>query len=451
MSTNIVLPNLGFGMEEGRLLRWLKQPGEVVRKGDPIAEIESDKTNVELEATVDGVLAEVMFPADTVVSVGAVLARIETEAAPATIPAAPEPVAATTPAQPESARDSQRLTPLARKMLDAHGVSATEVKGTGWGGRITQDDIKGALASTPKSNGNGRPLAAPAVKKLARDKGIDLRMLSGSGTDGHITRADVEQAAHALAHAASLAAGHPQTQADFQSAASAAPVIAASSQPAMSSDEERTEVPFGKMRQMIAARLAQSMQDAPHFYVTAELDFTPVLRKLPANIGINTLLLYLTIQTLQSNLALNATFENGHVYQYKHVNLALAVALPDGLISPVLHHADDFSLAGLADRVRDLVNRARVGRLKPDELGGGTFTVSNLGMIKQVDRFTAILNPPQVGILAIGAAKERPFVIDGGLHIRTTAHLTLSADHRVVDGMVAAQFLEQFEAHLRAF
>jgi pyruvate dehydrogenase E2 component (dihydrolipoamide acetyltransferase) len=221
-------------------------------------------------------------------------------------------------------------------------------------------------------------------------------------------------------------------------------------QPA-TSDETRTEVPFGKMRQLIASRLAQSMQEAPHFYVTAELDFTPALKKLPQGITINTLLLHLAIQTLQQQPALNATLENGHIYQYKHVNLSLAVALPDGLISPVLHRADDYSLAGLADRIRDLVSRARAGRLKPDELGGGTFTVSNLGMIKQVDRFTAIINPPQVGILAIGAAKERPFVIDGGLHIRTTAHLTLSADHRVVDGMVAAQFLEQFDANLRAF
>ena len=445
MLTNIVLPNLGFGMEEGRLLRWLKQPGDAVRKGDPVAEIESDKTNVELEATVDGVVAELLFAADTMIPVGAILAKIETEPGKATI--APETVAAT--AQADSARDSQRVTPLARRMLDAHGVSAVEVKGTGFGGRITQDDIKGALATPLKPNGNGRPLAAPAVKKLARDNGLDLRMVTGTGTDGHITRADVEQALHALSHAATHVA--PSSAAAPTVASISAPTVATTPQPSFGSDDERAEIPFSKMRQMIASRLAQSMQDAPHFYVTAELDFTPVLHKLPAGIGINTLLLYLTIQTLQSQPILNATYENGHVYQYKHVNLSLAIALPDGLISPVLHHADDYSLAGLSDRVRDLVTRARNGRLKPDELGGGTFTVSNLGMIKQVDRFTAIINPPQVGILAIGAAKERPFVIDGGLHIRTTAHLTLSADHRVVDGMLAAQFLEQFENHLRAF
>jgi pyruvate dehydrogenase E2 component (dihydrolipoamide acetyltransferase) len=214
---------------------------------------------------------------------------------------------------------------------------------------------------------------------------------------------------------------------------------------------ERSEAPFSKRRQVLAARLTQSMQEAPHFYVTAALDFTSALRHLPPAVGINALVLYLAVQTLRQFPALNATFEGGKLYQYAHVNLAVAVALPDGLITPVLQHADDYSLSGLADRLRDLIERARSGHLKPAELSGGSFTVSNLGLIQQVDHFTAILNPPQVGILAVGAAKERPVVINGGLHIRTTAHLTLSADHRVIDGLVAAQFLAQFDAHLHAF
>jgi pyruvate dehydrogenase E2 component (dihydrolipoamide acetyltransferase) len=205
------------------------------------------------------------------------------------------------------------------------------------------------------------------------------------------------------------------------------------------------------MRQAIGKRLVQSAQEAPHFFVTAELDLTAALTKLPQQIGINNLLLYLTVQTLKAFPDLNATYENGHLYGYDHVNLAVAVALPNGLISPVLQAADDYSLSGLADRTRDLITRARENRLRPEELGGGTFTVSNLGMIKQIERFTAIINPPQVGILAIGAARPRPVVIDGGLHIRTTAHLTLSADHRVVDGYVAARFLETFDNQLERF
>jgi pyruvate dehydrogenase E2 component (dihydrolipoamide acetyltransferase) len=416
MLTDVVLPNLGFGMEEGRLIAWLKTPGEPVKKGEAIAEIESDKASVELEATVDGVLAAALFPADTVIPVGAVLARIDT---------APGGVAAP-PAAAEAARDIQRITPVARRMMDAHGVDSSAVKGTGWGGRITQEDIKGALTRT---GANGRPLAAPAVKRLARDNGIDLRHIAGSGPQGRVTRADVETA----------------LRTSPQSSTPVAPMVP------VAAGEDRREVPFGKMRQVIATRLSESMQQAPHFYTSAELDFTPALRKLPDGIGINTLLLYLTIQTLRQFPAMNATFERGKLYHYDHVHLAIAVAMPDGLITPVLHNADDYSLTGLAARSRELISRARDGKLKNAELGGGTFTVSNLGIVQQVDRFTAIINPPQVAILAVGAAKDRPFVINGGLHVRTTAHLTLSADHRVVDGMLTAQFLEQFDQRLQAF
>jgi pyruvate dehydrogenase E2 component (dihydrolipoamide acetyltransferase) len=197
--------------------------------------------------------------------------------------------------------------------------------------------------------------------------------------------------------------------------------------------------------------MSQSMQEAPHFYVTAELDLTNALKKLPDGIGVNTLLLYLTVQSLKELPELNATFEDGKLYHYQHVNLAIAVALDKGLISPVLHHADDYSLSGLATQTRQLIARAREGRLKQDELTGGTFTVSNLGMIKQIERFTAIITPPQISVLAIGAAKERPVVIDGGLHIRNTIHLILSADHRIVDGMLAARFLEAFDNRLQNF
>jgi pyruvate dehydrogenase E2 component (dihydrolipoamide acetyltransferase) len=205
------------------------------------------------------------------------------------------------------------------------------------------------------------------------------------------------------------------------------------------------------MRQTIAKRLSQSANDAPHFYTTTELDFTDAIAALPQGIGVNTLIVYLTIKTLLNQPQLNATYESGLLYHYDHVNLAVAVAVNDGLLTPVLRRADDYSLSGLASLSRDLVERTRLGKLKPDELSGGTFTVSNLGIVKQIDHFTAIINPPQVAILAVGAAKPRPIVMNGGLHIRTTAHLTLSADHRIIDGMVAARFLEAFEAELRQF
>jgi pyruvate dehydrogenase E2 component (dihydrolipoamide acetyltransferase) len=213
---------------------------------------------------------------------------------------------------------------------------------------------------------------------------------------------------------------------------------------------DRYEVPLSAMRQTIARRLTQSMLEMPHFYTSAELDFTDALAALPQGIGLNALILYLTIRALKAQPELNATYENGHLYHYQHVHLAMAVALPNGLMTPVLKSADDYSLSGLAQRSREIVKRTRAGKLRPDELSGGTFTVSNLGIVKQIDHFTAIINPPQVAILAIGAARPRPVVINGGLHIRTTAHLTVSADHRLVDGLVAARFLEAFDDALQA-
>ena len=412
-------------MQEGRLIAWLKNPGDPVHKGEAVAEIEGDKAAVELEATADGILAEILVQADTTVAVGTVLGRIRTaEADPTAAPAfSPAPAR-------ESVRDAVRSSPVAQRMAREHGIDLTIVGGSGNGGRITRSDVEAAL-SVPK-----RVLAAPAVRKLARDHQIDLKTVRATGKDGQVTRADVEAL---LTTAQPVVVPQPGPVANV-------PVPT----PAVSQDGRR-EVSLSNMRQTIARRLVQSVQEAPHFFTSAELDFTPALAALPAGIGVNALLLYLTVKALQSQPELNATYENGHLFAYDHIHLAIAVALPQGLLTPVLHRADDYSLSGLADRSRDLISRARAGKLRPDELGGGTFTISNLGIVPQIQRFTAIINPPQIAILAIGAAKPRPVVIDGGLHVRTTAHLTLSADHRVIDGLIAARFLEAFDQNLQAF
>jgi pyruvate dehydrogenase E2 component (dihydrolipoamide acetyltransferase) len=427
MYADVVLPNLGFGMEEGRLIAWLKSAGDAVRKGEPIAEIESDKATVELEALVDGVLEQVMFSPDTVVPVGAVLARIRTDQAmpvPTTatpVSSSPSPVLPAAPAAPPQAEpESFHASPVALRLAREHGIDLAAIVGTGPGGRITREDVQSIIDKLSSSNGvsHAKVLAAPAVRKFARDKGIDLTTVRGTGKDGRITRPDVE---------------------------------ARVAVPAPSVAGERTEVTLTKMRQAIARSMSRSMQDAPHFYVTGELDFTDAIAATPKEVGINALLLYLAVQTLKEVPELNATYEQDQLYHYPFVNLALAVALPDGLITPVLAHADDYSLSGLAARSKELVARARSGNLRADELSGGTFTVSNLGVVQQVEQFTAIVNPPQVAILAAGAVKERPVVINGGLYIRTTAHLTVSADHRVLDGLVLARFLETFDKQLKAF
>jgi pyruvate dehydrogenase E2 component (dihydrolipoamide acetyltransferase) len=420
---DVVLPNLGFGMEEGQLVAWLKKIGDPVRKGEVIAEVESDKATVELEAVVDGVLHEILVSAHTIVPVGTILARIRPNVS------SDSPASLQIAQSEAKSEKSARTTPIAQRIAQEHGVDLSAVAGTGPRGRITRDDVQAAINNANNGDGHSevqtslhRALAAPAVRKLARDHGIDLTQLQGTGKDGHITRHDLE--------ARLVPKQSPQV---------AAPT------------GDQWEVPLSQMRRAIGRVMSQSMQEAPHFYVTAELDLTNALKKLPDGIGINTLLLYLTVQSLKELPKLNATFEDGKLYHYQHVNLAIAVALDKGLISPVLHHADDYSLSGLATQTRQLIARAREGRLKQDELTGGTFTVSNLGMIKQIERFTAIITPPQVAVLAIGAAKERPVVIDGGLHIRNTVHLTLSADHRIVDGMLAARFLEAFDNRLQNF
>jgi pyruvate dehydrogenase E2 component (dihydrolipoamide acetyltransferase) len=424
---DVVLPNLGFGMEEGRVITWLKGPGDAVHKGEAIAEIESDKATVELEAVVDGTLEEITVPAGTVAAVGGVLARIRTERA---VPTAPPLAPGAEPSHPIPGR----ATPVAERLAREHGIDLAQVTGTGPGGRILREDVQAVIdrvASQPATD-SVRPkvLAAPAVRKLARDHDIDLSSIRGTGKDGHVTRADVE---------AALAAGARHTTRETVEL------------PPVSLDDGRREVPVSQMRRAIARLLAQTVQEAPQFYTTAELDVTHALAVLPKEIGINNLILYVTIQALKDIPELNATYEDGHLYEYEHVNLAVAVALPSGLITPVLHRADDYSLAALAERARNLIVRARENRLRREELSGGSFTVSNLGMVQQVERFTAILNPPQVGILAVGAAKDRPVVIDGGLHIRKTVYVTLTADHRIVDGLVAARFLEAFDHRLQIF
>ncbi|MEZ4671720.1 MAG: dihydrolipoamide acetyltransferase family protein [Anaerolineae bacterium] len=422
--SDIVLPNLGFGMEEGQLLAWLKKPGDMVRKGEAVAEVESDKATVELEAVADGIIDSILVPANQPVAVGTVLARIRS----ADESSSPPVVSA-------SEERAPRISPIAQRLAREKGVDLSNVLGSGSNGRITQEDVQAVIGGSTR-----KPLAAPAVRKLARDHQIDLSTVVGTGLDGHIRREDVEAILNTLSV--------PETE--VSPLAKGLSSLATLSRPEENVDGRR-EVPISTMRQAIARRLSQSATESPHFYTTAELDFTDAMAALPEGIGVNTLILYLTVKTLLKQKQLNATYENGHLFQYDHVNLAVAVAVKDGLLTPVLQHADDYSLSGLASRSREIIERARSGKLKLDEMSGGTFTVSNLGIIKQIDRFTAIINPPQVAILAVGAAKPRPVVMNGGLHIRTTAHLTLSADHRVIDGMVAAGFLEAFDAELHEF
>jgi pyruvate dehydrogenase E2 component (dihydrolipoamide acetyltransferase) len=420
MPTDIVMPNLGFDTQEARIVEWLKQPGDPVRKGDVVAIVESDKANVELESLSDGTLLDQLFPADTVVRVGAVIARVGSKSELATQPAAASTL-------------EMNASPLARRIAEENNLDLSKVVGSGAGGKITRQDVEALL--TPAAPQLAPLLALPKVRKAARDAGIDLKLLTPSGAMGQITLDDLSQYRQRLAKAPTV---------EIPTAV-----------PASGLADGVQEVTLSKMRQTIGQRLSKSMQEAPHFYVTGEFDLEAALRRLNAlaesRPRLNDLIQYLTVQTLLRVPQLNATFETGKLYRHSAIHLAVAVGLDEGLITPVIPNAERYSLQGMAQESRALIERARSKRLRPEDLGQGTFTISNLGVIKQVDQFTAVINPPQVAILAVGTAKQRPVVVDGGLHIRHTVHLTLSGDHRAVDGMVLGQFMAAFQAELDAF
>lgn len=436
MAVDILMPNLGFDTQTGRLIEWLKQPGEPVAKGEAIALIESDKANVELESIAAGIVLAHLAAADSDVPIGAVIARVGRADEQVTVSAPAMPAASASPASHE--HEASRVSPVAQRLAQALHVDAEHVTGSGARGRVTRRDVEQAArqvygGAVIEAGADAHGIRAlPKVRRSARERGIDLLAVRAAGHHNPITLEALD----------AFAAGQAQPEREPATAAAAAV------------PEGAILVPLTRMRQVIGRRLGDSMRDAPHFYVTGEFDFEAALARLGGvvpKVKINELLLYLTAQTLLRVPALNATFVEGNLYRYQRVHLAVAVARDDGLITPVLRDAGRYSLVGLAEELRALIERARANRLASDEVQGGTFTVSNMGMVQQVDQFTAVINPPQVAILAIGALKPRAVVREGGIFVRRTAHFTLSGDHRVVDGMDLARFMSTFQEELNLF
>lgn len=456
MATEIVMPNLGFDTQAARLIEWLKQPGEPVQRGDLLAVIESDKANVELESVAAGVLLEQLVAAGDEAAVGAVIARVGTpdEVAQRGTITAP-PTAA--PATPAPAPVTAEVSPIARKLAADSGVDLASVQGSGPRGRIMKEDVAAALAAAPPTSGMVAPsqelLALPKVRKAAREADVDLALVPATGANGVTTAADL---ARYLAKPA--APSVPAPTPISMPAVAATPAVTPEPALAPSAPATRagaTAIPLSRIRQIIGKRMVESKREAPHFYVSGEFDLEAALARLKTlpngGLGINNLIQYLTVQTLLRVPELNATFEEETIYQYSSINLAIAVAREADLITPVLHGAERYSLQGISSESRELISRARANRLQPNDLQGGTFTISNLGIVRQVDQFVAIINPPQVAILAVGAVKQRPIVIDGGLHIHHTVHLTLSGDHRAIDGAHLGRFMATFQAELDNF
>lgn len=439
MAIEIVMPKLSDTMEEGKLLKWLKNVGDKIEIGDIIAEVETDKADMEMEALDAGVLAEIRVREGESVPIGAVIAMLSEDGV-GVMPATPkkdERIAPIVTSPPVVRKDSQEeakpvvvSSPL--QVPVSPSVASAERK-------VRELREPRSRRDSQEATGDGeRILASPLVKRMAEEHHIDLGQVRGSGPGGRIIKQDIET---------SLAKAPPSV------APIRAPEVQASSAPAAAATVAPvgTKQPFSRMRATIAKRMADSMREVPHFYVTCEIDMSEAVRlrsalkasdRVPADVTYTHFLIKAVAVALERHPRLNAAFAEDGRELRSEVNIGVAVSLDDGLIVPVLHGCNKLSLLDVAAQANALVERARAGKPTGDDLSGGTFTISNMGMLP-IEHFTAIINQPQGAILAVGAIKERPVVRSGQVAIAHTMMVTLSSDHRILDGVTSGQFLAE--------
>ena len=450
MATSIVMPQMGYDMHEGKVVRWLKKEGEEVTRGEVIAEIETDKATVEYEAYTGGVMAKIVAEEGIAIPVGGLIAvmtapgeaspeDILTDAAIALAVDSPAPAAAGVQALegPISAAvapadtEEVRASPLARRLAKERGFDLATITGTGPGGRITEADIPeqgAAVAPAALASSNGYIKASPLAKRLARERGIDLATLTGTGPGGRVIEADVPE------HA-----------------------VPADAEPVAPATLVSENVELSRMRQAIARVTSDSKRDAPHFYVALDVDMTKAMSfrrdlndELDAEnrVSVNDLIVKASAIAIGRHPKFNSFFRDDHLQMNAAINVGIAIALESGLIVPGVNGCESKSLVEIAAASRDLVSRANSGTLRNDEYSGTTFSVSNLGAF-DIESFTAIIFPPHAAILAVGTVKEQPVVRDGELAIAQIMKATLSTDHRVADGAEAAQFLVEIKKLLQ--
>lgn len=419
---DVPMPKLSMTMEEGELIAWVKHEGDQVRAGEVICEVNSDKVEMEVESPADGTLVRLAAAEGEVVPVGAPIATLETEAEDL-LGGILGPTAGDAAAQEAEARPDGGETAAPPPAGQAPPADAAD-----------KAPAPPATTEEPPAAAAGPTPVVPAARRRAAELGVDLSAVAGSGPNGLVRVADVEATA---APAAPAPAARP----------AAAPVEAG--------DVE--EVPLTPMRRVVARRLTESMQSAPHFYLTVRVDVTRLLelraelnRQLAAGgqdlkVSVNDMIVKACAGLLAANRELNVSFGGDKLVVHQRVHVGVAVAVDGGLLVPVVRDADQKSLTQVAREAGELVGRARAGRLGGDDMGGGTFTVSNLGMLG-VEQFTAVINPPEAAILAVGAAGPEPVVTaDGEVEVRQVLRLTLSIDHRAVDGATGARFLAQLK------
>ena len=432
MATNVLLPQWGMNMEDGTLTRWLVNEGDEIAEGQPLVEVETAKINSELESPATGVVSHIMAAEGSLVKVGALVAVI---GEPGEDPPRPDPAAAS-PAgarRRRRRRDAQptggaapQVTPVARRLARENGIDLADVTGTGPRGRITEQDVRDAIEAR-----QSRPQVqvVPRARMLARQESIDLADVTGSGPGGRITVADVERA------------------------------IAERDAGAARADAVGEVVPLTGLRKIIADRMTLSVSTMAQVTLTTEVDVTELLklreslvaewrphRMRPLDLD---LIIAAVAGALKAHPRLNAHLVDSNVLLLKEVNLGLAMAVPDGLVVPVLRGADSLDLLGMARQMRELADKTRKNALGVDDVTGAGFTVTALSNY-DIDVFTPIIDPPQVAILGLGRAIEKPVVVDGEIVVRSMMHLSVTFDHRALDGVPVAEFMRTLKGTLES-
>ncbi len=427
----VKMPKLGQTVEEATIVQWLKKEGDEVKEGEPLFTVQTDKAEIEFESPASGTLIKILVEAGIEIPVLTVVALIgeKNEAIPPEYLQGPviskveeteeklEQIETTIVAETTTyaTKPSEFIqgeivaSPRAKKLAEEHNISLMGIQGSGVGGRIMASDVENAIKNKVKST--------PVARKLAELEGINLQSVSGTGPHGKITKEDVEKAK-----------------------------LSPPQEPVSLLPNTIQKIPLTPMRKIIAERMSHSIHIAPHYYITVEVDMTnaKVLRsKLPFKVSFNDIVLYAVVRTLREFPQVNVQWGGDCIIQMPDINLGVAVALPQGLIVPVIKKAQELSLEGLSKTAKELITKAQNNKLLPDDYTGNTFTVSNLGPYG-VDHFTAIINQPDSAILAVGQIKDRPVVIDGGIFIRPIMKVTMSCDHRVIDGALGGQFMGRF-------
>ena len=421
MASKVIMPKLSPTMEEGQIARWLKKEGDKVSMGEPLAEIDTDKATMEMQALSNGVLRKILIGEGESAPLGQLIGIIgEPDEDISSLLSEAPAKSATTTTQPAPAENEppQTAEPLPAETAAEKPAAATSGNGAG-----------------------GRLIVSPLAARMAAEAGIDLRSLQGSGPGGRIIKKDIESAMSQQQPSAA-AAGRPVLRV----------VEGRQRQPVVAGASTYHDEPASEIRRTIARRLVTSLGPVPHFFLTSEIemDRAAEMRKginaldPDLKISINDIIIKVTAAALMQHPQVNASFQDKVVRFYDHADIGVAVAIEDGLITPVIRSADQKSLSQIAAEIRELADRAKSRKLKPEEYTGATFSVSNLGMFG-INEFTAIINPPEGGILAIGAMTPQPVVRDGEVVVRQMMRVTMSCDHRLIDGATGAKFLQTFK------